>query len=275
VYVLFQINRNPEVLKYSALIRKPVTIGFYPFFKAAPSQVPDSFRLTDSNPILIREDYIMHTDNNPFMATPRVVTRREGEAWKSLMTDSTYKTEIEAQGEPPSTDTLLTALNKYIPATVIVGYTFLDSIFKALGDESTTVASTTGTPPYFFWWMFVFIVLFFGTGLLTYRITQGSTPASGRSNDQRINKIAEELRSTIYYQRLTQSAVAMIAFAGYVLALGGPFALIKACGDSETGLSCSINRLTHFAWAPYIGAVALVIATLVVAIIISKDILAE
>lgn len=51
----------------------------------------------------------------------------------------------------------------------------------------------------------------------------------------------------------------MIAFAGYVMAIGGPF----------TGMTFP------FVWQPYYGAVALVLATLLIAIIVAKDLLAD
>jgi len=184
------------------------------------------------------------------MATLRVITRTEIVEWKKLLEGLGVKRD-EAVGFRAETDkdTLLTALYKYIPATVIIGYTFLDSIFESLDPTPLLL------------WEAIFIILLAGAGILTYRLTDGDparyVPEPER-NKKDIHDITENLKSIIDYQRFKQAGVAMIAFAGYVLAIGGPF-----------------THMTAFKWEGYYGAVALVIATLAVAIIVGKDILGD
>ncbi len=201
------------------------------------------------------------------MATPRVITRTEADAWKKLeQIDAQVKADIIKEGNPdPSTtkDTILTALNKYIPATVIILYTFLDVILNAL--ETKPVLP----------WLAVFFIMLIGAGWLTYRITKDTIipdplPDSVRNNEA-AQPLIKNLQSIISTQRIKMAFVAVIAFAGYVLALGGPFVYINGC-DGAT--SCQISFIP-FIWQPYWGAVGLVLATLAVAIIIGKDILAE
>ncbi len=184
------------------------------------------------------------------MATLRVITSAEAEAWKKLRMESEVrKAEEQGYRAENDKDSLLTALYKYIPATVIIGYTFLDAIFESL------------TPIPLLLWEAIFVIMLAGAGVLTYQLTQG-TPSRNLPDDVRdlpkVHEALESLSVIIDHQRIKQAGVAMIAFAGYVLATGGLFA-----------------HITVFTWQPYYGAVALVIATLIVAIIVGKDILAE
>ncbi|MEI8330426.1 MAG: hypothetical protein WCF90_02045 [Methanomicrobiales archaeon] len=102
---------------------------------------------------------------------------------------------------------------KYIPVTVIVLYTFLDSVLGA------------ATPaPVVLWFIFFFIRLM-GAFLITYWIPQGPdiyTPA--------ITQVKEELKTAVIEwqkvisdQRTKQFFIAVIAFAGYVMCIGCPF----------------------------------------------------
>jgi hypothetical protein len=77
-------------------------------------------------------------------------------------------------------------------------------------------------------------------------------------NRQDIHAQIENLNTIIDHQRLKPAGIAMIAFAGYVLATGRLF-----------------THITVFKWEAYYGAVALVLATLAVAILVGKDILAD
>jgi hypothetical protein len=184
------------------------------------------------------------------MTTLRVITSTEIDAWKKLLSYPGVK-EAEAQGfrAENDKDSLLTALYKYIPATVIIGYTFLDAIFESL------------TPTPLRLWEVLFVILLAGAGVLTYQLTQGNParylPESVR-NGQDVQAQIENLNTIIDHQRLKQAGIAMIAFAGYVLATGRLF-----------------THITVFTWEAYYGAVALVLATLAVAILVGKDILAD
>ena len=200
------------------------------------------------------------------MATPRVITRTEAEAWKKLLNNKDIKAAVDSNvlRTEATQDDLLTALAKYIPATVIIGYTLLDALFKSL------------EPPPLDVWNAFFVVMLVGAGILTYRITQAD-PGRGLSeatrNDVGIHPLIENLEAIINHQRLKQAVVAVIAFAGYVLAIGGPFAFFNNC--PEFGDACTITIMPDFVWQGYYGAMCLVLATLVVGIIVAKDILAD
>ncbi|MDP2816663.1 MAG: hypothetical protein Q8O19_08310 [Rectinemataceae bacterium] len=177
----------------------------------------------------------------------RVITRSEIEAREKLFS------KLEAEPTPDEKkDSMLSALSKYIPVTVIVGYTFLDTIFRSI------------TPAPALLWMAIFFVLLVGAGLLTYRITDGPRPdlsALVQENPD-ISTLLKNWETIVNNQRLKQAAIAMIAFAGYVPAIGGPFTYINAI-------------MPGFVWQAYYGAVALVLATLAIAIIAAKDLLVD
>ena len=196
------------------------------------------------------------------MATPRVITWTEAEAWKKLLSNEQVKADFVKDGgnDPGGQESILTSLNKYIPATVIVLYMFLDVIFKALTD-----------PPVLLW-LVIFFIMLAGAGVLTYQITKDPGLPDSVRNRKEVHALIKELELIINRQRLKQAVVAAIAFAGYVLAIGGPFANINGCKGS---LSCQISFMPDFIWQPYYGAVGLVLATLAVAILVGKDILAE
>jgi hypothetical protein len=190
----------------------------------------------------------------------RVITRSESEAWEKLrkrteqLKNQVVKPdESGAIGETEKKDSMLSALGKYIPATVIVGYTFLDTIFRSV------------TPPPVLLWMVIFIfMLVTGAGLLTWRITDSPCPVinADQKKDPDTKKLLENWMSVKDCNRLKQAGIAMIAFAGYVLSLGGPFPYINTI-------------VPAFVWQAYYGAVALVLATLLIAIIIGKDLLTD
>jgi len=194
------------------------------------------------------------------MATLRIITRAETEAWKELMSDNKVKSEIEASKvEPVSQDSLLSALYKYIPATVIVLYTFLDTLFISM------------TEPPVKQWLGFFFVMLVAAFVLTYLIAKNpDLPESVRKKQSENDKI-KNLVSIIDGQKLKQAVVAVIAFAGYVVAIGGPFTYIKTCEEAP---DFCLQLMPAFEWQPYYGAVGLVFATLVVAILVQKDILA-
>jgi hypothetical protein len=200
------------------------------------------------------------------MATLRVITQKEIEAWGNLLNNDEVKNarvdlKDRPEQQPPSKDSLLTALYKYIPATVIIGYTFLDAIFESMD------------PINYILWTAIFIILLAGAGVLTYRLTEEDPtrfiPESIKDSES-VRTLIGNLQSVIDDKRLKQSVVAVIAFAGYVLAIGSLFAHI-GCEDKQF----CISFLPAFEWQAYYGAVALVLATLVVAILVGKDILAE
>jgi len=168
------------------------------------------------------------------MATPRVITRTEAEAWRKLLrtNNSDLKNAVRAE---VNQDDLLTALAKYIPATVIILYTFLDAIFKSL------------SPPPLNIWNAMFVIMMAGAGILAYRITKAD-PESGLTQDTKdkdeIKPLLEKLKKIIDDQRLKQAVVAVIAFAGYVLAIGGPFAFFNNCPQD----ACKIALMPNFLW---------------------------
>jgi hypothetical protein len=199
------------------------------------------------------------------MATLRVITRPEAEAWENLLNyEEVKKARADPQNQtepPPSQDTLLTALYKYIPATVIIGYTFLDPIFESLEPHNYPL------------WIAIFVIMLAGAGVLTYRLTEEDParyiPESVKDSDS-LRTLTGNLKKIINEQRLKQAVVAVIAFAGYVLAIGSLFTYIGC----EANQLC-IGYMPTFEWQAYYGAVALVLATLVVAILVGKDILAD
>lgn len=191
--------------------------------------------------------------------TLRVITQAEIEARKRVAdlhdtTPHVMREGAEKKETSPEEkrDSMLSALSKYVPVTVIVGYTFLDTIFRAI------------VPPPALLWMAVFVVMLAGAGLLTFRITAGDPPdlSSLDLENPDIKAVLKNLETVVSNQRIKQSLIAMIAFAGYVPAIGGPF----------TYLNQIIPGVT---WQPYYGSVILVMATLAIAIIAAKDLLAE
>lgn len=200
--------------------------------------------------------------------TMRVITRSEIEAREKLLSklkEHNVTTTVPDEGggttEPIETekkDSMLSALGKYIPVTVIVGYTFLDTIFRSIN------------PPPAPFWMGIFLLMLVGAGLLTYRITDSPHPdiPATVKNEQDIKDLLEKWESVKNVQRLKQAVIAMIAFAGYVPSIGGPFPYIGS-------IPYIIVIVPGFVWQPYYGAVALVLATLVIAIIVAKDLLAD
>lgn len=149
-------------------------------------------------------------------------------------------------------DTLMDALLKYIPVTIIVGYTFLDSVFRSVTPVPEIV------------WMGSFIVLLFAAFILTYKITGGTDIDIAAMLQEKPDpgNVIKDWQVIIANQRIKQSVIAVIAFAGYVMCVGGPF----------TALS-ELNR--NLVWQPYYGSVALVFATVFIAIIAAKDLLAS
>jgi len=193
------------------------------------------------------------------MATMRVITQSEINVRKKLFGTPEVRTAAAAMdgaktdlSESEKKDNLLNALSKYIPVTVIIGYTYLDTIFRSLSDPPAVL------------WIVCFLLLLAGTGVLTYRITKDDStqtiPADVRTNPDS-STLIQELESVVTNQRLKQTAIAIIAFAGYVLAIGGPFVYIS-------------KIIPGWEWQAYYGAVFLVLATLAVAIIAGKDLLA-
>lgn len=191
--------------------------------------------------------------------TIRVITQSEVDAREKLFSKLEARKAVPEQGEgktepsvPEKKDSMLSALSKYIPVTVIVGYTFLDTIFRSI------------TPVPALLWMAVFLVMLVGAGLLTFRITSGPLPdfSAVVLEDPDIGVLFKNWATVVGNQRLKQAVIAMIAFAGYVPAIGGPFTYMNAF-------------IPGFVWQSYYGAVALVFATLAIAIIAANDLLAE
>jgi hypothetical protein len=199
------------------------------------------------------------------MATMRVITQSEIDARKKVFGSPEVRTAAAAMdgaktepSESEKKDNLLNALSKYIPVTVIIGYTYLDTIFRSLSNPPSS------DPPAVLW-MVCFLLLLAGTGVLTYRITKDDStqtiPVDVRTKPDS-SSLIQELESVVTNQRLKQTAIAIIAFAGYVLAIGGPFTYIN-------------KIVPGWEWQAYYGAVFLVLATLAVAIIAGKDLLAN
>ena len=191
--------------------------------------------------------------------TIRVITNAEIEAQKKLIaalhTDgvspSVTKT-VSDTAETSKKDTMLNVLLKYIPVTVIVGYTFLDTVFRSI------------TPVPELLWMCSFIVLLIGALILTYKITEGPNVdiAAMLKDNANINDVLKDWQDVIKNQRIKQSVIAAFAFAGYVMSIGGPFTSLSAI-------------FPGYVWEAYYGSVALVFATLIIAIIASNDLLAS
>jgi len=189
--------------------------------------------------------------------TTRVITNAEIEAEKrlidALQTQRVPNADtVSEKTESAKKDTMLDVLTKYIPVTVIVGYTFLDTIFRSV------------TPVPELLWMCSFIVLLIGAGILTYMITQGPEVdiAAMVQGNADVNKIMKDWQDIIRNQRIKQSGIAVIAFTGYVMSIGGPFTSLSAI-------------IPGFVWQAYYGSVALVFAVLLIAIIAAKDLLAS
>ena len=149
-------------------------------------------------------------------------------------------------------DDMMNALLKYIPVTIIVGYTFLDSVFRAV------------QPPPEWAWMVTFIVLLILAFILTYRITEGAEIpiAAMLEGEDSVKQAIANWQTVIQNQRVKQSVIAVIAFTGYVMCLGGPFSNIAKLNEK-------------LIWEPYYGSVALVFATVIIAIIAAKDLMAS
>jgi len=159
---------------------------------------------------------------------------------------------LRDKSESNKKDTLLNILVKYIPITVIAGYTFLDSIFRSVAPVPEAL------------WMACFILLLIGAGILTYLITVGPAVdiAAMVAGKEDLAKMVNDWQTIIMNQRIKQSVIAMIAFSGYVMCIGGPFTSVS-------------QLLPGFDWQAYFGSVALVMATLFIAIIAAKDLLAS
>jgi fatty acid desaturase len=185
--------------------------------------------------------------------TIRVITSAEIEAEKKMFSALTPDKSagsaaltVKKDTDADKKDTLMNVLLKYIPVTVIVLYTFLDSVLRA------------ATPAPLVLWFVCFIILIIGAFVITYWITQGpevDIPGMTQGN-MNLEKIVNDWQKAINNQRIKQSIIAVIAFAGYVMSIGGPFAVLNG-------------------WQPYYGSVALVMAVLFIAMIAHKDLLAE
>jgi hypothetical protein len=187
--------------------------------------------------------------------TTRVLTGAEITAEKKLIAalpTSDVKTAVREKTESEKKETMLDVLIKYIPVTVIVGYTFLDTIFRSV------------TPVPVVLWMGSFIVLLIGAGILTYKTSEGAEVdiAAMLKDNATVADALKDWQDIIRNQRIKQSGIAVIAFTGYVMSIGGPF----------TSLSALFPGLV---WQAYYGSVALVFATLFIAIIAAKDLLAS
>jgi hypothetical protein len=185
--------------------------------------------------------------------TLRVISSAEIDAQNKLIAALNADNELRSLATPVTQttdsdkkDDLMNALLKYIPVTIVVGYTFLDSVFRAVTPVPETV------------WMASFVALLILAFILTYQITAGSEIpiAAMLEGKESVQKAIADWQAIIRNQRIKQSVIAVIAFAGYVMCLGGPF----------TSLSW---------WQAYYGSVALVFATVLIAIIAAKDLLAS
>ena len=188
------------------------------------------------------------------MAT-RVITGAEIDAEKKLIAAlqvPAMKTAVSEKTESEKKDTMLDVLDKYIPVTVIVGYTFLDTIFRSV------------TPVPALLWLGSFIVLLIGAGILTYKTSEGAEVdiAAMLKDNTTVADVLKDWQDIIKNQRIKQSVIALIAFTGYVMSIGGPFASLSAL-------------FPGLVWQAYYGSVALVFATLLIAIIAAKDLLAS
>jgi hypothetical protein len=189
------------------------------------------------------------------MTTLRVITQKEIELRKQLRgqpkaAPEAARTGAEAEETPAKKDDLISALRKYIPVTVLILYTYVDTVFRAV------------TPPPEYLWLFIFGIMVIGAAVISYRVTADDTPSPAPDDKNKDNKLVQELQSLVSTQRNKQALIAVIAFAGYVMALGGPFAYLNSVWPSVT-------------WQGYFGAAGLAVAFLLIAIITGKDILAS
>lgn len=190
--------------------------------------------------------------------TVRVIGKTEADAQKKLLAALSTEAapaaaEVKEKTESEKKDSMLDALTKYIPVTVIIGYTFLDTVFRSLDAASVVLA-----------WTLCFVVLLIGGGALTYLITSGPAVdiAAMVTGNATAEKIFNDWQQVIANQRIKQSVIAMIAFTGYVMSIGGPFPSLHFLNAA-------------LVWQPYYGSIALVFATLLIALIAAKDLLAE
>jgi hypothetical protein len=197
--------------------------------------------------------------------TVRVITQTEMEAQNKLIatlksdpTSAQLAGSVEEKTTSDKKDTLMNALLKYIPVTIIVGYTFLDSVFRSVTPVPENV------------WMGSFIVLLIAAFILTYKITEGAEVdiAAMVKEKPDLANVVKNWQDIIKNQRLKQSVIAVIAFAGYVMCLGGPFTALS-------DITKNVSWMTWMSWQPYYGSVALVFATVLIAIIAAKDLLAS
>lgn len=185
--------------------------------------------------------------------TVRVITGAEVNAEKKMIealntnrAPGSVTAKVSTSIESDKKDTLMSVLLKYIPVTVIVLYTFLDSVFRA------------ATPVPVVLWFCCFVILLIGAFVITYWITEGpeidfTEMIQGNDN---LAEIVKDWQGIIKNQRMKQSTIAVIAFAGYVVSIGGPFSSLSV-------------------WQPYWSSVGLVMAVLFIAMIAHKDLLAS
>ena len=141
---------------------------------------------------------------------------------------------------------------------------------KAWSPPGSDAIFVSLTPPPVGQWLDIFFIMLIVAGVLTYLITKNPDLPESVREKRNDNIQIKNLVSIIDKQRLKQAVVAIIAFAGYVLAIGSLFTYI-GCGDNQL----CISYMPTFEWHAYYGAVALVLATLVVAILVGKDVLAD
>jgi len=149
-------------------------------------------------------------------------------------------------------DGMITALVKYIPIPVMTVYTMLDGTFRSLG-----------TPPVMFWFVCFFVLCLFAFGI-SYTMSDAPEAKPARTllaeNEQKTDKTDKEKEleetlkkwiASIDRQKSKQAGIALLAFVGYVAAIGGPFTYLSTLESS-------------FPWQGYYGATVLGFVTLLI-----------
>jgi hypothetical protein len=175
------------------------------------------------------------------MSTLRVITKEEVDAKNELLAlkqshgDDDRHMAVMAAAEGGTgvagangLDGMVSALVKYIPIPVMTVYTLLDGTFRSMP-----------TPPTMFWFGCFFLLCIFAW-VITYTMTDAPEAKPARAllaeNEQKTDKsdpekkLEETLKkwiASIDRQKSKQAAIALIAFVGYVAAIGGPFTYLS------------------------------------------------
>jgi hypothetical protein len=202
------------------------------------------------------------------MSTLRVITKEEVDAKNELLAlkqshpDHDRHRAVMAAAEGGTggdgttgangQDGMVSALVKYIPIPVMTVYTLLDGTFRSMP-----------MPPTTFWFGCFFLLCIFAY-VITYTMSDAPEAKPARTllaeNEQNTDKTDKEKKleetlkkwiASIDRQKSKQAAIALIAFVGYVAAIGGPFTYLS-------------NIESVFVWQGFYGTALLGFVTLVI-----------